>query len=51
VISYIKIRRFPRSLARRLRRHFRELYDAKVAVDEESILSDLSSSLRMEVSE
>ena len=31
VLSYIKIRRFPRGLSRRLRRHFRELYDTKVA--------------------
>jgi hypothetical protein len=44
------MRRFPRRLSRRLRRHFRELYDTKVSVDEEAILSEMTSDLRIEVS-
>lgn len=50
VSSYVKNRRFPRHLGRRLRRYFRHFYSQKTAIDEQVILSDLSTSLRMEVS-
>jgi len=51
VVSYINIRRFPRKLGRKIRRHFRELFDAQVAVDETAILNELSADLRIEVSQ
>ena len=50
VNSYIKMRKFPRKLSRQLRKHFRELYDTKVSVNEEAILLEMSSDLRVEVS-
>lgn len=50
VSVYIENRQFPRSLGRRLRRHFRHFYSQKSAVDEQQILRDLSVGLRREVS-
>ena len=50
VSSYVKNRRFPRHLGRRLRRYFRHFYSQKTAIDEQVILGDLSTALRMEVS-
>lgn len=44
------MRKFPRKLSRQLRKHFRELYDTKVSVNEEAILLEMSSDLRVEVS-
>ena len=45
-----KVREFPDDMARRIRRHFRHFYSKKSAIDESKILSELSSSLRKEVS-
>ena len=50
VSSYVKNRQLPLGLGRRLRRHFRHFYSQKTAIDEQEILADLSTSLRMEVS-
>jgi len=50
VSSYVKNRRFPNRLGRRLRRYFRHFYSQKTAIDEQEIMGDLSSALRMEVS-
>jgi hypothetical protein len=50
VTSYIKARGFSPVLARKLRLYFRHFYSEKMAIDEQEILKDLSTSLRMEVS-
>ena len=50
VSSFVKTRRFPDDLGRRVRRHFRHFYSMKSAIDETKIFSELSTSLRKEVS-
>jgi len=50
VTSYIKARGFNPILSRKLRLYFRHFYSEKMAIDEQEILRDLSTSLRMEVS-
>ena len=44
------MRGFDPVLGRRLRLYFRHFYSQKMAIDEQQILRDLSTSLRMEVS-
>jgi len=50
VASYVKIKRFPDQLGRRVRRYFRHFFETKTAIDEERILTDLPTGLRDEVS-
>jgi len=50
ISSYVKARGFEPTLARRLRLYFRHFYSQKMAIDEQQILRDLSTTLRMEVS-
>ena len=50
VQSFIAKRKFPALLSRRIRRHFRQFYELKSAVDERKIFGDMSTALRMEVS-
>ena len=50
VASFVAVRRFPSSLGRRIRRHFRQFYKIKSAIDESKIFSEMSTSLRKEVS-
>ena len=49
VRSYVKNRGFPKELLTRMRRYFKHLYSTKSAVDEQGIINQLSSSLRVEV--
>ena len=49
VSSYVRIRRFPVVLGRRVRRYFRHFYSNKTAIDEGEILRQLSNTLRVEV--
>jgi len=51
VASFVEMRAFPNDMARRIRRHFRHFYSLKSAIDESKIFSELSSSLRRDVSE
>jgi len=51
VAAFVTIRKFPEILGRRIRRHFRHFYRIKSAIDETRIFSDLSTSLRKEVSQ
>jgi len=51
VTSFVSFRQFPDKLARRIRRHFRNFYSHKTATDEKKIFSELSTSLRKDVSE
>jgi hypothetical protein len=46
----LQVRNIPEALGRRIRRHFRQFYSVKSAIDETRIFSDLSTSLRKEVS-
>ena len=50
VASFVVNRGFPEGLGRRIRRHFRHFYSLKSAIDESKIFSELSTSLRKEVS-
>ena len=50
VASFVTNRNFPEALGRRIRRHFRHFYSLKSAIDESKIFSELSTSLRKEVS-
>ena len=50
VASFVANRNFPEALGRRIRRHFRHFYSLKSAIDESKIFSELSTSLRKEVS-
>lgn len=51
VSSFVEVRQFPPGLGKRVRRHFRHFYSLKSAIDETKILSELSTSLRKEVSD
>jgi len=51
VSSFIAFRRFPQKLSRRIRRHFRNFYSLKTAMDEKKIFSEMSTALRKDVSE
>jgi len=51
VSSFVVIKAFPHKMGRRIRRHFRHFYSLKSAIDESKIFSELSTSLRREVSE
>jgi len=50
VASFVKTRKFPEDLGRRVRRHFRHFYSMKSAIDETKIFNELSTTLRKEVS-
>jgi hypothetical protein len=50
VSSFIHLRALPEDLGRRIRRHFRHFYSNKAAIDETRIFTELSTSLRKEVS-
>jgi hypothetical protein len=49
VTTYMKVRKFPRPLYRKMRSYFRHFYAKKTSVDEHSILASLSTALRREV--
>eukprot|EP00940_MAST-03C_sp_MAST-3C-sp2_P000337 g337.t1 len=50
IVSYMRLRNFPRQLSRRVLRYYRHYFEKKTALDERAILKDLSASLRAEVS-
>jgi len=50
VSSFVSLRNFPEGLGRRIRRHFRHYYVRKSAIDESKIFSEMSTTLRKEVS-
>ena len=50
VTSFVIVRNFPEALGRRIRRHFRNFYSRKSAIDEVKIFSEMSTGLRREVS-
>ena len=45
----MKVRKFPLKLYRKVRQYYRHFYEKKTALDEHSILSALSTTLRREV--
>lgn len=47
--SFMRIRRFPKQLMRRVRKYYRHYYEMKSALHESAILEDLSPALRSEV--
>ena len=51
VASFVERKNFPEHLGRRIRRHFRHVYSLKTAIDENKIFTELSTSLRAEVSD
>jgi hypothetical protein len=50
VNSFIRVRKFPEEMARKISRHFRHFYSRKNAIDEAKIFAELSTGLRNEVS-
>ena len=50
VNSFVTVRQFPEMMARKINRHFRHFYSKKSAIDEAKIFSELSATLRKEVS-
>ena len=48
VASFVARQKLPDKLGRRLRRHFRQFYARKSAIDESKIFRDLGTSLRSE---
>ena len=42
VASFVASRKFPRDIGRRIRRHFRQYYKLKSAIDEEKIFKEMS---------
>ena len=50
VSSFVANRQFPTALGRRIRRHFRQFYSHKSAIDERKIFSEMSATLRRDVS-
>jgi len=50
IMAYMKLRNFPKPLARRVRNYYKHYYERKTALNERHILDELSSSLRSEVS-
>ena len=51
VASFVNNREFPSALGRRIRRHFRQFYSKKSAIDEVKIFNEMSTTLRKDVSE
>lgn len=49
IVSYMRQRKFPRALFRRVARYYHHYYLRKTALNEQAILSELSASLRHEV--
>ena len=49
VASYMKNKKFPKLLRRKVRAYFKHYYDIHTAVDEKEILSNLPSHLQSEV--
>ena len=49
VVAYMRQRAFPGDLFRRVKRYYKHYYEHKSAIDESTILMDLSTSLRQEV--
>ncbi|GBG29142.1 Potassium voltage-gated channel protein eag [Hondaea fermentalgiana] len=47
--TYMRIRKFPKQLARRVRKYYKHYYEMKTALNESTILEDLSPALRSEV--
>jgi len=47
--AYMTVRKFPLSLARKVRRYYRHYFELRTALDESNILQDLSPSIRNEV--
>ena len=50
ILAYMKLRNFPKPLARRVRNYYKHYYERKTALNERHILDELSSSLRADVS-
>ena len=50
VSSFVANRQFPHTLGRRIRRHFRQFYNHKSAIDERKIFGEMSAALRKDVS-
>jgi CRP-like cAMP-binding protein len=49
VSSFVATRQFPTALGQRIRRHFRQFYAHKSAIDERKIFSEMSGALRRDV--
>ena len=49
IITYMKVRKFPRPLFSKVKTYYRHFYEKKTALDEQQVLSNLSTSLRKEV--
>jgi len=49
VTSYMKKRKFPKILFRKMRKYYKHYYEQRTALNESEILDDLSSQLRAEV--
>jgi hypothetical protein len=49
VTSYMKKRKFPKVLFRKMRKYYKHYFEQRTALNESEILDDLSSQLRMEV--
>jgi CRP-like cAMP-binding protein len=49
ISNYMKVRKFPTFLFRKIRTYYRHYYNKRTALDERAILSELSTQLRREV--
>ena len=50
VNSFVRCRKFPEKIGRKISRHFRHFYSKKSAIDEAKIFAELPTGLRKEVS-
>eukprot|EP00613_Pedinella_sp_CCMP2098_P070924 CAMPEP_0171922782 /NCGR_PEP_ID=MMETSP0993-20121228/21458_1 /TAXON_ID=483369 /ORGANISM="non described non described, Strain CCMP2098" /LENGTH=86 /DNA_ID=CAMNT_0012560547 /DNA_START=1 /DNA_END=257 /DNA_ORIENTATION=+ len=50
VRSFVNNRDIPQHLGRQVRRHFRQFYSDKIAIDERKIFKEMSAALRKDVS-
>jgi len=49
IMTYMRVRKFPKQLFRRVRNYYKHYYNMKTALNESSILNELSPKLRSEV--
>ena len=49
ISNYMKVRKFPAFLSRKIKAYYRHYYNKRTALDERAILSELSTQLRREV--
>ena len=49
ILCYMQQRKFPEELQRKIKRYYRRYFNAKSALDEKTVMADLSSKLKDDV--